>query len=379
MTKFSKLMTFTTFFVLILSCTNKNKSGADLIYLDVSKNYPEKSINLEEIADIKYVQPEFNEDYLFNMAIKHVTSSTITLYDLHTREILFFTIDGKAKSKFNRNGGGPGEYSQISSFIYDEQEDKLFAMTQNSIFVYSSEGHHYYTISLPEGARINGMVNFDKESLLLYNEGKGYNKNFVRISKIDGSVVEEININHKDIDLSFSSTQREGFIVKGRGPTINITRNKEGYLLNDHSNDTIYYYTGNNQLKPALVRTPPIFEMEPYIYINGFIETKDYLFLQKLKTVMENGDLPIDYIMIDKNDHSAYKQKIFIKDYEGKDINLSPERANGSFDAKIGLIELTLEELNEAYADNKLSGNLKELVEASDDDTNNIFMLLYYK
>ena len=364
---------------MIFSCSDKKQSTEGIIFLDLNKTYPEKSFDIEDIADIKYVQPEFNEDYLFNFAIKYVTSSTIALYERQTREFLFFSMDGKIKSKISRSGSGPGDYSQINSLVYDEQENKLFAKTYNNIIVYSSEGHYFFTIDFPENNQVRYMVNFDKESLLLYQEGKGYNKNFVRISKQDGSVIEKINIDHKEIDLSISRKQAGDMVLKTIGPTINIVKNREGFLLNDHSNDTIFYYTGNDNLNPVLVRTPPIFEMEPYIYINGYFETKDYLFLQRLKTVMEGTDMPIDYLMIDKNDHSVYKQKIFMKDFQGKEINLTPERHNGSFDSKICLLELMMDDLKEAYADNKLSGKLKELVEASDEDSNNIFMLLYFK
>ena len=378
MKKLSLLTVLIMCFAMIFSCTNKKQIKQGIIYLDVKKDYNEKSIDLEEIADIKYIQPEFNNNYLFNYAYKYITPSTIVLFDFQTRDILFFSIDGKTKSKFNRTGNGPGEYSLINSLVYDEQEDKLFALTITNIIVYSSEGHYYYTIDLPNNNQIRNMVNYDKESLLLYHEGSAYNKNFVRISKQDGSVLEEININHKEIDLSVNRKQDGEITIKSMGPIINIVKNKYGFLLNDHSNDTVYFYA-ENELKPVLVTTPPIFEIEPYIYINGFFEIGDYLFLQKIKAVRENNVLPIDYLMINKNDHSVYKQKIFSKDYTGKDINLTPEKFNGSFDSRICLIELTLDELNEANADNRLSGKLKELVEASDEDSNNIFMLLYFK
>ena len=54
-----------TFFIALFSCTGNKNLLDSIIYLDVSKSYPEKIITLEDIADIKYVQMEVHDDYLF--------------------------------------------------------------------------------------------------------------------------------------------------------------------------------------------------------------------------------------------------------------------------------------------------------------------------
>jgi len=43
------------------------------------------------------------------------------------------------------------------------------------------------------------------------------------------------------------------------------------------------------------------------------------------------------------------------------------------------LIDLSLVELQDANRENKLSGKLKELVDNSDNEGNNIYMLLHFK
>ena len=355
--------------------------------MNVSENYPEKIIALEDIADIKYVQMEVHDDYLFRPSstnFMHVSSSTIAIFDYYpSNNFLFFTGEGKPKSIFNHFGMGPGEYQIVNAILYDEDDDELFVLSDSKILVYSSNGSYCYSIDVPkESAHIKrNIVFYDKESLLIYYESNVFNKNFIRISKKDGSVIEEIDIpNHKEIMLNHKeihSNDRAGIRATIKiAQTHNIVKYKDGFLLTDHSLDTVFFYGRNNELSPILVRTPSIFDMDPYVLINSFVEAGNYLFLNRVKV---NIDMLTDYLMINKNDHAVYKPKILLNDYKGNEINLSPEIISFTVNAEIGFIELSLYELKEAYYDNKLNGKLKEIVESSDDESNNIYMILHFK
>ena len=298
-----------------------------------------------------------------------------------SHDFLFFTGEGKPISKFNHFGMGPEEYSYVSAICYDEETDELFVLFENKLLVYSSEGKYYYSIDLPkENATTNRkstIAIYDKSSLLIYYKKNAYNKNFVRISRKDASVIEEIDVpNHKEIMLNHRTQLNSRRVNVRIAPTYNIVRYKDGFLLNDHSLDTVYFFGRNNESRPVLVRTPSIFDMEPYVFINSFVEAGDYLFLNR---VTVNSDMTTDNLMINKNDNSVYKQKISMKDYKGKEINLSPENIHNTASSEIGFVELSLYELKEAYEDNKLSGRLKEIVEASDDESNDIYMILKFK
>ena len=368
------------FFIALFSCTGNKNLSDSIIRLDVSKSYPEKIVTLEDIADVKYVQMEFQEDYLFRGNPSYISSSTIIIKGgANSNDFLFFTSEGKPKSKFNHHGQGPGEYLYTSSIVYDETEEKLFILSNNKILVYSSDGEYNYSLPLPENTRISHMVDYDKESLLIYHESNSYSKSFVRISKKDASVIEEIDIPDRK-EISLRVTIRSGEMVSIYiAPLSNIVKYNDGFLLTDHSSDTVIFYGRNNELNPVLVRTPPIFEMDPYVYINSYVEAGDYLFLQKVTVKLENERVKSDFLMINKYDQSVYKQKIFLKEFKDKEVNLSPEVIRTVDNSGIGFIRLSLDELRVAYDENKLSGKLKELVEASDEDSNDIFMILNFK
>ena len=367
------------FFITIVSCADKKHPAENIISIDVSKNYPEKIITLEDIADVEYVQLEVHDDYLFKAFPQYVSSSTIMINDYTTHDFLFFTRDGKPKSKFNHYGGGSGEYSFVYSVVYNEKEDKVFVMSNNKILVYSSDGSFNYSITLPEDVFIRTMVDYDEESLLIYNDSKAYGNNFVRISKKDASVIEEVNITgHKDISLyARVGSGEEVFVIVPT--TYPVLRYKDGFLLTDYSKDTVFFYNRNDEMTPVLVRTPPIFEMEPYVFINSFVEAGDYLFLRCCTVKAENNSIPTTFLMINKNDHSVYRQKILLKDYNGKDVSLCPFNISNTTNPEVGFMQLNLSELREAYDENKLSGRLKDIVEASDDDSNDVYMILKFK
>jgi hypothetical protein len=83
--------------------------------------------------------------------------------------------------------------------------------------------------------------------------------------------------------------------------------------------------------------------------------------------------------MRDRQTGSVYRQKIVFNDYKGKEVYLSPETIANTQDSRLGLIVLGLDELKNAGNENKLGGKLKELAEHSDEDGNDIYMLLHFK
>ena len=119
--------------------------------------------------------------------------------------------------------------------------------------------------------------------------------------------------------------------------------------------------------------------MAPVVYLNGFVEAGNYEFVSVVTVKLENGELPITYLMRDKETGSVYRQKMTLNDYQGKYVTISPETIANTQDSKLGLIVLGLVELQDANNENKLSGQLKELVENSDEDGNDIYMLLHFK
>ena len=374
-------------FFILFGCSSKKEKDNDLIHFNVSISYPEKEIKLEDVADIEYLQLGVFEEFLFSESPTTITSDKIIFNSFSTGDIIIYSRAGKPLSKFNRRGNGPEEYiNTTGSPIYDETSDEFFIPLHQKIMVYSSSGEFKRSFPLPDGSFLFRFNNYDSKSFLIYDSQDILPATFTLISKEDGSVLETIKMSiGETLNLTVPISISEGFNLSLHPEIGNVVNYKDGFLLAIPSNDTMYYFSPQKELLPILVRNPNIHSMNPAITVSCFVEAGNYAFMFTDKVVevkMENGrvpSLPRTYLMRDKTTGSVYKQKIALNDYKGKEVNISHRTIMNTQDSKLGLIVLGLTELQDANLENKLSGRLKELVDNSDDDGNDIYMLLHFK
>lgn len=360
------------FVLLGCSCTNTDQEKG-LTTIDLSKDYPKKEILLSEIADIQYVYMNEGNDYIYGGNPLYVSDHTFVFYS--EGSFLFFTKDGQPKSKFNHQGNGPDEYDYFSKVVYDEANDELYILSEKRLIVYSSSGVHKRTIalSLSDDKRITSMANYDNGSLLLFDSD-----NFVLISKADGSELKRLDVSSGEKVKLYAINQDEQRVSVIASTQNQIVNYKDGLLLSDYSTDTVFFFNKSKELMPVLIKQPSIHSMDPVIYVNAFVEAADYLFYRKIIVKVQNGQLPSVYLMQNKKDGTVYEQEIKMDDFKGKQVEIAPEILTSS--SRHGLVVLDLVELEEAYADGRLKGKLKELMEKIDrENGNNVYMLLTFK
>lgn len=360
------------FVLLGCSCTSTDQEKG-LTTIDLSKDYPKKEILLSEIADIQYVYMNEGNDYIYGGNPLYVSDHTFVFYS--EGSFLFFTKDGQPKSKFNHQGNGPDEYDYFSKVVYDEANDELYILSEKRLIVYSSSGVHKRTIalSLSDDKRITSMANYDNGSLLLFDSD-----NFVLISKADGSELKRLDVSSGEKVKLYAINQDEQRVSVIASTQNQIVNYKDGLLLSDYSTDTVFFFNKNKELIPVLIKQPSIHSMDPVIYANTFVDAADYLFYRKIIVKVQNGQLPSVYLMQNKKDGTVYEQEIKMDDFKGKQVEIAPEILTSS--SRHGLVVLDLVELEEAYADGRLKGKLKELMEKIDrENGNNVYMLLTFK
>ncbi|WP_338578829.1 6-bladed beta-propeller [Parabacteroides sp. AD58] len=360
------------FVLLGCSCTSTDQEKG-LTTIDLSKDYPKKEILLSEIADIQYVYMNEGNDYIYGGNPLYVSDHTFVFYS--EGSFLFFTKDGQPKSKFNHQGNGPDEYDYFSKVVYDEANDELYILSEKRLIVYSSSGVYKRTIalSLSDDKRITSMANYDNGSLLLFDSD-----NFVLISKADGSELKRLDVSSGEKVKLYAINQDEQRVSVIASTQNQIVNYKDGLLLSDYSTDTVFFFNKNKELIPVLIKQPSIHSMDPVIYANTFVDAADYLFYRKIIVKVQNGQLPSVYLMQNKKDGTVYEQEIKMDDFKGKQVEIAPEILTSS--SRHGLVVLDLVELEEAYADGRLKGKLKELMEKIDrENGNNVYMLLTFK
>ena len=358
--------------IFFTSCTSNN--SREYVSIDVDGVYREKELNLKNIAKIEYIQLETDESFLFTRHPSVISANNFVCMNRYNGDILFFSKDGKPLYKFNHKGEGVEEYSFIFQMLYDEHLDELFVRTGGKILIYSSKGVFKRSISLPVGAQIKDMSFGDDSSLIIYDSNAI--SPFSYISKTNGEIIYEVrfpagnrvNLNIMNID------QMNVFVISSY--VFYITRYKMGFLLTDHSNDTVYFCSKDKVLSPFLRKTPSVINMDPVIYMNSLIEAGDYQFFTVTTVKNIENRLPISYLMRDTRSGRIYQQKIRVDDYIDKEIFLSPSSIDITDDDRLAFVEFDLEELKMANHENKLRGKLKEIVNSSIEDGNNIYMLL---
>jgi hypothetical protein len=381
----------------ITCCSSGKNPTDDLVCIDISKNFPEKEIILTDIADVEYLYlSSDDDDYLYSGTITYITKNTVVVYCRTSGNILFFSKDGKPKSRFNRKGQGPEDYINAMAVIYDEATDDVFVNRMRDILVYSSAGVYKRKITLPQGTVVDGrIVSFDENSLFLYDLGKESNReirvlsgeenfveednvtSFYRISKTDGEVLDYVEIPYVPIFLGIYvdgqriSSRYKRFLVKC----------PEGAFLCSLETDTIFLYRHDKSLTPVLYKTPSLTSTNPIKHLNNCLDRGQYQFIE-VCTVQAGdeypGVFPVTNYMRNKNTGEICCPKFLLPDYKGKEFIISP--SNGFLYDSGVYFELDIFELKQAYHDNKLSGMLKELVATlNEDEDNNVFALFEFK
>lgn len=383
--------------IFVISCSWDKQTHEELPYIDVSKDYPEKEILLTNIADVTYLQLSTDSaNFIYKGSISYVTSNTIVVTDRSSHSVLFFKKDGSPKSRFNRRGQGPEEYTDAAYVMYDEEADEVYISPDfsNYINVYSSSGEYKRKLSLPQPNIGGQMVFFDDQSILVYDNTmlwqrtvnrhsnnkmtfteQAEDSSFYLISKADGALLEYINLPQNNIDLSYSDPAGTFF---GQVNYARVRKSPDGLFLYNPENDTVFLYNKDRILTPFMAKKPLLKDLNPLIVMDVCMDVGLFQFMSAY-FYLKGGESPeVKYYVRDKKTNEIFRQKFILSDYKGKDFYINPRIPN--YYENDYHFELDAFELKEAYRENRLSGKLKELAATLDEDEdNNIFMIVRFK
>ena len=369
--------------LLLFGCSPRNENHGDLIHINVSRSHPTKEININEIATVEFLQLPVYDDFLFRGNPRVITENKIVFGDTQNGDVLFFSRDGRPLSRFNHRGQGPQEYNNITRLLFDEETDEVFILSQDRLLVFSSTGVYKRTLSLPEQMSLPDIAIFDDEKLLLLRNysfvGDPQNPEFWLISREDGHLIEMIDLPKDDPVTTFHMVRDDNMVSIMMAPTNHIVRYKDGFLLSEFSLDTVFFLSPNRELTPIMTRSPAIQSMNPITFVNSFVEASDYQFFHAVTVRLDNNRLPQRFLMRNRRTGAVYEQRFIFDEFRGRELFISPNNIATTQNSRIGLISLDLTELQDALDDGKLSGRLKEIVEQSDFDGNNVFMLLHFR
>lgn len=368
----------------LLSC--KKNTSTDLIVFDLNEDFPVKTLDIQDIAEIEYLTLEFHDDYLF-AELAGVTDNFMICYG-EDRSIVFFDrTTGQPVSKISRYGNGPEEYIRNLGPVYSESKDELFILDSPAgIKVYGRDGTFKRQLPfdpyLCPNWGIPPIFDYDENHLLLsvlsFKKGAMKDTSFILVSKQDG-LMEGIHIPYeKKVDVFFTQG-----IAPATPPNVCwAARNGNDFLLTEYSSDTVYRFTPERELIPVLVRTPPIQQMETKTLLHSWVETSRYLFFctEKLEPDWKDVEkgFPTKGYLMEKYSGAFFQTHIQMRDYKGEELILGPTVIGKTPSEQTGIITLEASELQAANEENRLSGKLKEITDRLTENDEYVYMILKF-
>lgn len=374
-------------FLLMTGCGDSKQSAEDLIIVDITASYPKKELILQDFMDVEYIALETNDEFV-NQGFVQAIGKKYILVKNRSGDGNIFVYDrtGKALRKINHKGQGGEEYSYILGIALDEDKNEMYVHDHyiRKIQVYDLDGNFKRSLNYREQTKdgfYTNIVNYDKDHLICYDE---YNKEkaFVLISKQDGSIARKIIIPFKEAKLLMQMKQ-DGEMTYSvtPGPYSNIIPHEGNFVLLELSTDTVYSLSPDYNLRPLLVRNPPIQSMNPEVFLILRMLSDRYYFMETVKNVWDFGSdsgFPRTFFMYDRQDKSFYEYTVYNGDYSTrKELYMNDLRHVNQEIESWGKIEAY--QLSDAYEKGELKGQLKTIAATLDEESNPVIMLIKHK
>ncbi len=368
--------------------SNPQKAKTDnIIEIDISKNYSKIKKTGQDMVDMEFVPLETNKDVLIgrNSTPHYVSEKYIIVTEYIRHEIFIFNRNGKIVSVISHRGKGAEEYTAMRDVVFDEKNEELFVFDNigtGRVVVYSLTGEYKRTLKYSIGFDLMQAYEFDEKTMLVYDTKGLYDstyckKPYMLMSKKDGSITSVLNIS---MPVRYSTKVYDSFTDSSGKPftystSISLPNRRhfgQDFIISDVSSDTIYRLTKNRDLIPFMVRKPSVHSTNPHLVCTTEFITDKYIFLYVTN---------LDYVSIKKEKTPPAKTLMY--EFETGEIT-NIEHIYFENDLKISqknidarLIDVTV--LKNAYEENKLEGELKQLAPTLGEEDNPVVMIMKYK
>ena len=397
--------------MLLLSCSNANQNHtnnaeagdknssaidsaereklSDFIEIKVDDQYPSRTIEMEDIADVRYVPLETTDQSLIQGIHKMATSDDkIVICDLVQNTIFIFDKDGHFINSINKEGSGPQEYSAIHNFAVNFQKEEIYICDyplRFRILTYSFDGDFIRESKLDQKIWPLILYNYDENFLIAYDSynmessKKANKKPYSLINKKNGKVSPlPLKItNRKSNRVMISEGQK--YICAG----VNIDpmiKTDDGVVISDFALDTIYKYTGHKLIPIGVRKNLGQKDLSSFCAYSSNYSFFNIVKMEVDENNIKNAPTELDskFFFLDRKSSSISEAKIQMSDVVtkkdlswdcyGKDLHESG--VTRTFKAST-LIKLLKEQ--------RLNGKLKEIASTLNEEDNPVLMMAKFK
>ncbi|MDR1344976.1 MAG: 6-bladed beta-propeller [Tannerellaceae bacterium] len=362
-----------------------------LVTVDVTANYPEKELVLQDFMDVEYIPLETTDDFLTQGQVLALDDNVIVTKNfVNDGDLFFFDRKGKALRKINRRGEGGEEYTFALSVALDDERGELFVDDhyKKKIFVYDLEGNFKRSFDHKESTMYDRIFNFDRDNLIChdnfyYSEETANMHKFMVASKDDGSITKDIQFprGEEKIMVVYTTDEATNSVYSYSPSThYSILPYPEGWILSENAADTFYRFTSDYTLTPFVARTPSIQSMDPEVFLFMSMITERYYFMETVKKVFNfatREGFPGVNLVYDKQEKAIYQSTVYNGDYSDKKQVYMNSRPGAGKVASWQIMQS--DRLVEDFKEGKLKGRLAEVAAGLDEESNPVIMLIKHR
>lgn len=378
-------------FLLGSQVTSSQSKKGSLPVFDLSKNYPQKKLVLQNIADIEYVPLETTDDVLLSgrAVLSYISDKYILLYEPTLGDIFVFDRMGRLYSHFNHLGQSGSEYQWIKTgVILDEKKEEIYVCSQ-AIQVYSLHGTYKRTLKINTFESEMNIFNFDDKSLLIYedvNIERGHKHKTKKdpyrlVSKKDGSLLSVLPIHlPKRYSNAIPIIEKSSWHAIKFGYPWNPYYGQD-LMIADISSDTLFLVGPGKGVTPILTRKPSVHAADPKNVWTIFVTTDKFILIGMilLDFNSKGGKIPLFMYEYETGEIS----RVSISDSELDTNPLGTGRWGP--DASPAIPKNRVAELFqasailEAYKGKRLKGNGEQVAKQLVEDDNPVIRILKFK
>ena len=402
---------FLFFLLFIISCSNSKQKTTDATGLDKSKtsaidssgmnnefgiieimadgDYPEKTINLEDIAEVRYVPLETTDQSLIQGIHKMATSENkIIICDLAQNRVFIFDKEGHLITSINKEGPGPQEYSSIQNFAVDFQKEEIYICDyplKYRILTYSFEGDFIRESKLDQKIWPSILYNYDENHLIAYDN---YNmESSEKANKQPYSLINKGNGQVSPLPLTIENRKSNRVMTSDGDKFMSFSididpmiKTDDGVVISDFALDTIYKYTDHKLIPIGVRKNLGQKDLSSFCAYSSNYSFFNIVKMEVDEKNIKNAPSEVDakFFFLDRKSSSISEVKIQMSDViTKKDIrwdcygrDLHESGVTRTFKAST---------LMKLLKEHRLNGKLKEIASKLGEDDNPVLMLAKFK
>ena len=386
---------------LFVSCGNKDSARTEnLLTVDVLESYPKKEFILQDLFDIEYIPLETKDEFITYGNLQDIDNENLLIRRGKNEGDIYFTDrKGRYLKTINRRGQGNEEYISSNEMFFDKENQELYVndAAASRIQVYDLDGNYKRTLKSPAETYFKWIGNMDDQNIIVYCEAaldpdeQGYEmgkrkKGFKLVNKQDGTITSiptPFKVWKSSSIIRETTQGRVYYAIQNKS----MTPNQGSWIIDEISSDPIYSISSQNGQRPIIIRKPPIQDMDTEVYLYLGVQTDRYCFMQTVDNRFDfekNTGFVTTELVYDKSEREIYEYLAHNNDLvDGNPMNLVNQiiynlrvfnKNDIAFTARLHASDLI-----EAYKENKLRGQLKEIAATLGEEDNPVIMVAKYK